>query len=250
MPDETPQQPPQTSVDTPATQATPTDGLSELERLVAEAEQAATVPVTDHPKPCEHIQVMSGIVYTKCPTCLWMFCDLCASVLDPKYCRLCLPVAEGEFKTDPLIDEDGVTHEGRVMHMDPNSRFFQPRFGTLARCIADMRDNDLEEYIKYYQDLVHQAERALDFRRVVLGSAQLESSQRADTRRRQLRADKTKFPVKILTVAKDGSGKKKTASADAMLKMLEALKQLQKNRAAKAAANAATVVAKKETPNA
>jgi hypothetical protein len=203
---------------------------SELEQLISEAERGAQTPVTDHPKPCEH---PADEKVTKCPTCLWSFCPDCASPLDPKYCRLCLPLADGALTQEPLIDADGVTHTGRVMHPDPNARFFQPRFGTLAKTISEMQDPELEDYIHYYKDLVQQAERALDFRRVVLGSAQLEQAQRGDAKRRQLRADKTKFPVKTLTVDKNGGQKKKTASTADLIRMMEMLKQLQANREAK-----------------
>jgi len=220
MPDET--------NNAPAAQETP----SQLEQLMAEAENAVATPVTDHPRPCSHTS--NNDLAKQCPTCLFYFCPDCGSVLDPQYCHLCLPVTEGVFQTEPLKDVDGVTHEGRVMHPNPNGRFFQPRFGTLAKTISEMRDNELEEYIKYYQNLVKQAETALDFRRVVLGSSQLELAQRNDTKRRILRADKNKYPVKTLTVAKDGSGKKKTASTGDLLKMLEMLKQIDANRAKKA----------------
>jgi len=203
---------------------------SQLEQLMAEAERTAVTPVTDHLKPCDH-STESKVF--KCPTCLWAFCPDCASTLDPKYCRLCLSEPDVHFVEKPLKDEDGVVHEGRELTPDPNARFFQPRFGTLCKTISEMREAELEEYINYYRNLVKQAETALDFRRVVLGSAQLELSQRQDATRRRLRADKTKYPVKTLTVNKDGAGKKKTAGVADMIKMLEMLKQLQKNREAK-----------------
>lgn len=223
---------------TPAT-APQVPQQSELDRLMAEAEQAATTPVTDHPKPCQHLALGYHLSDTKkCPTCLWSFCVDCASTLDPQYCRLCLTEPDAAFIQSPLKDEDGVVHEGRELTPDPNARFFQPRFGTLCKTISEMKEHELEDYIKYYRDLVKQAETALDFRRVVLGSSQLELSQRQDAKRRALRADKTKFPVKTLTIAKDGSGKKKTAGVTDLLKMLEMLKQLQKNREAKTAPQA------------
>jgi hypothetical protein len=233
MPDDLIKNDPQ-SVTHTTTTAVESEQPSQLEQLMAEAEVATAVPVTDHPKPCQHIQVMSNQVYKKCPTCLWHFCDDCASTLDPQYCHLCLTEPDVRFEQKPLVDEDGVTHEGRELVVDPSARFFQPRFGTLCKTISDMREAELEEYIQYYRNLVKQAETALDFRRVVLGSAQLELSQRQDAARRKLRTDKTKYPIKTVTVAKDGTGKKtvKASLAD-MAKMLEMLKQLQKNREAK-----------------
>jgi hypothetical protein len=157
---------------------------------------------------------------------------------------------DANFVVKPLVDEDGVVHEGRELIPDPNARFFQPKFGTLCKTISEMLEAELEEYINYYRNLVKQAETALDFRRVVLGSAQLELSERQDAARRKLRADKTKYPVKTLTIDKNGSGKKKTAGVADMLKMLEMLKQLQKNRDAKTKAAAPTPTQSQAKPEA
>lgn len=205
---------------------------SELERLVAEAEASAVIPVTDVPKPCNHpVETKTR----KCPTCLWSYCDLCASPLDPTYCRNCLNEPDAHLKEEPLIDDEGVQHEGRHLTPDPNARFFQPRFGTLAKTISQMTEADLEDYIKRYKDLVKQAETALDFRRVVLGSAQIELSQRQDATRRKLRTDKTKYPIKTLTIDKNGNQKKKAVSTADLVKMLEMLKAIDANRKKKAA---------------
>jgi len=238
MPDELKQSDPQSVVEpTAATQ--PESGLSELERLMAEAEvaraqSAATPTQVEHPPiKCTHAFDDPSLLTRKCKTCVYEYCNICASILDPAFCKTCLSEPDAELKQSPLVDEDGVVHEGRVLTPDPNARFFQPRFGTLSKTISEMSEPELEDYIKRYRDLVKQAETALDFRRVVLGSAQLELSQRQDATRRRLRADKTKYPVKTLTVNKDGAGKKKTAGVADMLKMLEMLKQLQKNREAK-----------------
>lgn len=224
----------------------PSEKPSELEQLIAEAEFAANDSlagqVKHHPKPCPHIRehtaadAEAGRVTDRiCPTCCFWFCDQCASQLDPKYCHLCLPETEGQFVTEPLVDADGVTHEGRVIHVDPQSQFFQPRFGTLAKSISEMRDIELDRYIDYFKHLVKQAETALDFRRVVLGSAELEKSQRADKERRRLRADKTKYPKKTLTVDKKTGKPSKEASAEALAKMAAMLLALKSRMAAKAA---------------
>lgn len=218
---------------------------SELERLVAEAEGAAQAPVTDNKKkPCVHIDTKSinQVVFDaaawprKCPTCLEWFCELCSSTLDPKYCRLCLSEADAALVEEPLKDEEGVVHTGRVMHPDPNAKFFQPRFGTLCKTLSEMTSGELTSFVDYYKDLVKQAEKALDFRRIVLGAAQLESTERDARERRRLRTLKTPTP-KTLTVSKT-NGKPVKAPAMDLLKMLEALKQIDVNRAAKAAAQA------------
>jgi len=214
---------------------------SELEQLISEAEASAQrdpISSTSPQRPqslttaCSHEMTFPS-ERAHCRTCGRLICPLCWSVLDPGFCKDCLSDKDTALVQEPLIDADGVQHEGRVLHPDPQARFYQPRFGTLAKTISDMTDGELETYIGRYKDLVHQAEKALDFRRIVIGSAQLEQAQRNDANRRKLRQDKTKYPVKTLTVDSNGT-KKKTASTADLLKMMEMLKQLQKNRDAKA----------------
>src|SRR5262252_10930660 len=95
-------------------QATP-ENPSELEQLINEAESAVKIPVTDHLKPCTHVNAQhnsrSDNMIRKCATCLWDYCVLCASHLDPQYCHLCLAEPDVRFEQKPLVDEDGVTHE-------------------------------------------------------------------------------------------------------------------------------------------
>lgn len=220
---------------------------SDLETLLAEAEGQAVTPCIDHPRPCSHVDSVYNAAGSndvrKCPTCLWDFCPDCASILDPRYCKLCLSEPNAELRIEPLVDVEGhVIQGGRHLQPLPTATFYQPRWGTLAKTISEMSDSELEEYVKQYIELVRQAEKALDFRRVVLGSAQLESTQRADARQRKLRSDKTKYSVKTVTVDKSGKPITKTASAAAlgdMLKMLEALHQLKKNQAVAKAADVA-----------
>jgi hypothetical protein len=214
--------------------------LESLDDLISEAEQTAAVSVADHVKPCEHPYTAD---HRKCPTCLWTFCAECESILDPRYCRLCLREADAELRELPLTDTEGHTVEhGRLLIPLPTASFYQPRFGTLAKTISEMSDSELEDYVKQYVELVRQAEKALDFRRVVLGSSQLELTQRKDAAQRKLRSDKTKYPVKTITIDKTtGKQVTKTAGAAAltnMLQMLEALQKLKANKAATAAAKA------------
>lgn len=208
------------------------DTNNDLESLVAEAEQQAALPVIDHPRPCPH--TFDESTHLKCPTCLWSFCTLCASSLDPRYCHLCLSEPAAELLDLPLIDRDGISHDGRVLSPAPGATFFSPRLdlpcNTLLKTISQMSDSEVDDYVTQYKDLVRQAERALDFRRVVLGASQLEQSQRKDITQRKLRSDKTKYVVKTITMdTRTGKQVTKTASAQKlgdMLKMLEALQKL------------------------
>lgn len=219
-----------------------------LDQLIAEAESQVNTPVTDHERPCSHVDgnynAAGDNTVQKCPTCLWDFCTDCQSILDPRYCRLCLREIDAELKELPLVDTEGHTIEhGRVLIPSPNAPFFQPKFGTLTRTISEMNDPELETFVKQYIELVRQAEKALDFRRVVLGSAQLEQAQRGDAKRRVLRSDKTKYAVKTITIdKKTGKTVTKTAGAAAlgdMLKQLQMLQALKKMQAAKKAAEQA-----------
>lgn len=178
-----------------------------------------------------------------CATCHRLMCAMCWSILDPRYCRACLSEPDAELRSEPLIDSEGHTVEnGRKLTPAPTATYFQPRFGTLAKTISEMSDQELMDYIKQYTELVRQAERALDFRRVVLGSSQLELTQRKDAQQRKLRSDKTKYPIRTVTIDKaTGKQVSKTASAAAlgnMLQMLEALQKLKANKATTSAAKA------------
>lgn len=239
----------QPNVSQPQPQSTPEQEHSDLEKLISEAEASAQrdrIESTSVFKPqipvaaCTHENTMP-FERKRCKTCGALICPLCWSILDPNFCRACLNESDAELKSQPLTDTEGVTHEGRVIQPAPNSKFFAPRFGTLAKSISEMSDLDLEAYIRSYKELVRQAEVALDFRRVVLGSSQLEQAQRSDKQRRLLRNDKTKYAVKTLTVDKNtGKPKKQAASTADLVRMMEALRQLSENRLKKEQATKAS----------
>jgi hypothetical protein len=213
-------------------QEQPSDGNNpdSLEALFQEAEQQATTPVVDHPKPCLH--TFDESTHLKCPTCLWSFCSLCASSLDPRYCNLCLSDPATELIQEPLIDKDGVQHEGRVLHPAPTASFFFPRLdlpcNTLLKTLSEMTIPEEEEYVKQYKDLVRQAELQLDRRRVVLGAAQLDLEQKKSNEQRKLRSDKNKYPIRTVSIDKK-TGKQVTrqASMTQLADALRALEQLQ-----------------------
>lgn len=207
-----------------------------LEQLFEEAETAAKAPVSDKPRPCNHTRaVEDGLEVRTCPICLWPFCEMCASQLDPKYCHNCLPADKPLFDEKPLVDEDGVQHEGRVITPSPELKL---RLTTTSKAIAEMSGPELENFVKHYKELVHQAEVALDYRRVVLGSAELEVSQRAAAEKRRLRAIKVQTGTKTVSVgpAKPGAPKSKdkpsTVKMDPakILAALAALRKLKQNK--------------------
>lgn len=217
-----------------------------LDNLIAEAERVQRPAIEHTPTKCSHAFDNPSIPTRKCKTCAFIYCDLCASILDPSYDKYCLNEPAAELKELPLRDADGVIHEGRHLQPAEGATFYQPRFGTLSKTISEMSDSELEDYVKQYIELVRQAERALDFRRVVLGSAQLEISQREHIKQRKLRADKTKYPVKtVILDPKTNKPVSKNASVAQLAQMMQALVQLKllkdqqaKKKAAEAAAKA------------
>jgi len=191
------------------------------------------------PKPCTHIADPS---IATCPTCFWPYCASCASALDPKYCHMCLPVPDAELRVEPIVDADGEGHDGRRL-VPTGPVYSPPRFMSQLKAFSDMSISEQEDYITHYKELVHQAEIALDYRRIKLGGMQLVNAEAKDAQRRRLRAEKTVRPVKTVTVdAKTGQTKKKTAStADLtkMMQMLQALATLRQKKQADTGAKAA-----------
>jgi hypothetical protein len=135
-----------------------------------------------------------------------------------------------QIKDEVVTDDDGIAHQGRLI--TPTSEFnalrWVPNGKTTSKLLSEMSALELEEYITSYKSAVHDAERALDIRRIRLGSAQLELEERKSQERRQLRADKTKYPVRTVTFGPNGKQVKSTASTAKLADMLKMLEQLQK----------------------
>lgn len=229
----------------------PNDGEdSSLDALFAEAELVAQPTAVHSVVKCSHAHDNLDLPTTKCRTCAFHYCEACASELDPTYCKTCLNEPSAQLISTPLVDEDGVQHDGRVITPAPTATFYQPRFGTLAKTISEMSDLELEDFVKHYKELIHQAETVLDYRRVVIGTAQMETTQRAAQKRRALAANKTQYNVKTVTIDKS-TGKPKVSKANTaqlmqMMQALAALKALKDRQAAtKVAAAAAQAVDKK-----
>src|SRR5690348_15794251 len=140
---------------------------SSLENLFDEAEKAAREPSqtyanASHSKaPCDHFRqeaVNTTQIIRKCLDCGWPFCEDCASPLDPKYCKSCLPETNGNLIEEPLKDEEGVIHEGRKMTPSPELRI---RLTTTAKSLSEMNPTELRDFVSHYKELVKQAEHAL-----------------------------------------------------------------------------------------
>jgi len=207
---------------------------SELETLFAEAEKRQQPAAPDTPPDiaagCDHAD---SDTHSRrwCRSCHKLICQHCWSVLDANYCSPCMMNVDLKVVDVIKSDDDGVEHHGR--QLTPSQGFndlrWIPEGKTTAKSLSDMTSTELDEFVDSYKSAVHDAERALDFRRIRLGVGQLEQDERRDQQRRKLRTDKTKYPVRTVSIdPKTGKQTKSTtASAErllAMLKMLENIK--------------------------
>ena len=110
---------------------------------------------------------------TNCHKCGKWYCLDHASELDPtKYCSDCLKVEDATLEQAPLLDTDGVRHQGKVIRPVGNV------FAQNGKLIHEMTDDELKEYIVRYQQAVHDCERSLDYSRITLGNALFEAGHR------------------------------------------------------------------------
>jgi hypothetical protein len=229
--------------------STPTTQPSELEKLIQEAEahtktaghdnnadtDAETYPPNKTTK-CDHA---GSDLHSRrwCRSCKELICQFCWSVLDSNYCTGCMQNVDLKVEETTLVDDEGVTHTGRLLtpSYGYNTLRWAPNGKTTAKALAEMSRGELEDFVDAYKQAVHEAEQALDFRRIRLSSAQLELDERRDAERRALRADKTKYAVKTVSLdPKTGKQTKSTVPTQKALDMLKAIEMLRKLKEAKA----------------
>ena len=110
---------------------------------------------------------------TNCHKCGKWFCLEHASDLEPtKYCVDCLKPEDAALETAPLLDTEGVRHQGKII------RPVGIVFAQNGKLIHEMTDDELKGYIVHYQGAVHDCERSLDYARITLGNALFEAGHR------------------------------------------------------------------------
>lgn len=128
--------------------------------------------------PQEHVrrcgfELCSEDALSLCHKCGKWYCLTHASELEPgKFCNDCLKVEDGNLEVSPLLDAEGVRHQGRVI------RPVGIAFAHIGKLIHEMTDDELKEYIVAYQQAVHDCERSLDHARIKLGNALYEAGHR------------------------------------------------------------------------
>lgn len=144
--------------------------------------------------PCT--QPIEGI----CPSCHEPFCKIHSAEIDPAYCIDCLTAAKVQIDRAPLIDAEGVTHNGVQITVSG------PVFKTSAQRISEMDDDQLAIHIDEVKTRIKHWEVALQYARIDLSMAELESEERQEKLRRKLRGVKVSATgTKIGAAAGNGS---------------------------------------------
>lgn len=109
----------------------------------------------------------------KCLKCHLHYCLDHASEVDPiNYCIVCLPTSEIETRSEPLIDTDGVKHEGR--HIIPVGTAFHCE----SKMINEMSNDELLTYIKQKHRIVKDLESSKTYHQITLGVAEFTAYER------------------------------------------------------------------------
>jgi len=127
---------------------------------------------------CEELTIHSCILCNK------FYCEAHTSELDPDYCNDCLTntasIAVKESK--PLVDDEGVKHEGRML-VPIGKLYF-----TSIESIVKMTDEELMRFIAQYTRKIHEAEHLRDYYSIMKNAAELETHERGEAKARERRA--------------------------------------------------------------
>lgn len=109
----------------------------------------------------------------RCHKCSKLYCIDHASEVDPKhFCLDCLRVSDTSVASSPLIDEEGVRQQGRLLRPVGNA------FVEFNKLLVEMTDDELKSFIQGYVVLVHEAEQLKTFREITLAHAKHEAFDR------------------------------------------------------------------------
>jgi hypothetical protein len=109
----------------------------------------------------------------KCLKCHLHYCLDHASEVDPiNYCIICLPTADVETKSEPLIDAEGVRHEGR--RIVPIGAAFHHA----SKMINEMSNVELLAFIEQEHQIVKDLENVKTYHQITLGQAEFTAYER------------------------------------------------------------------------
>ncbi len=134
-----------------------------------DGEYGTLVPFKE--EACQHLRAdetacTEPAIY-RCHKCSLLYCLDHASEVDPqRFCLNCLKVEDAVIEETPLVDAEGVRHNGRVL------RPIGSAFLTEEKMIYEMTEDELKVYITHYKILVREAAQLKEFREINLAQAQ------------------------------------------------------------------------------
>lgn len=136
-----------------------------------------------------HCKFCGEIAGGICPTCKQFFCLKDASFIDKVYCRGCLDEGKIEMKTEPIVDNEGVTHQGT--HFIPIGEALK----SIPRIVSEMNDTELKDFLMRCREEVRRYEKGKDFWLVQRSVAEMETKHREHRDAAKLREKGMKFSV-------------------------------------------------------
>jgi hypothetical protein len=128
---------------------------------------------TEEPK-CRYCGVLRDVTF--CRHCGQDFCKNHSSKYNSLICQDCVTAANLGILSEPLQDEEGVTHQGRKIRLIgegwPNS----------LRYIKDLSDSELEAEIASLQALLEEAIKTADFARISIAAREFDRDYRSHSR--------------------------------------------------------------------
>jgi hypothetical protein len=156
-----------------------------------------------------------SLCFKVCPTCKGGFCDEHTSPVDDAVCSLCLPDSVVVIEEKPLIDDEGVSHEGKLIV--PSGEGFK----TLPHQIVELSDYQLKARIQYYKEKIRQLEKSLEYHRISLSTMELEDAGREVIRDKKLRGVKVAVGGGV-KIGGSTNGKAKPLDAKGLADLLKA----------------------------
>ena len=158
---------------------------------------------------------------SQCKRCKLLYCLDHASEIDPMmFCVNCATPQDITIEQKPLIDKEGVTHQGRSL--TPTG----PLYVITSKLINEMSDEELKNFIIYNQQAIHEAENLVDYRKIRQGQAEGVAFERkvAYLARQEDGTIKFKIPKEQPTVAKQRRKTDAKAKPDKVAAIMGALK--------------------------
>lgn len=161
-----------------------------------------------------------------CKSCKLPYCVDHTSEIDTKFCLDCLNETTTKIKIEPLVDTEGLHHNG--VKLTPVGEFW---FSS-ANTVAELTDEQLDKWLTSHKNKIKEAETKVSYHRLMVGMMQMEFEERKDAGIRRLKRIKVIIPkvqlkgikVKAQFTIKDVADKLKAAGVtkEQLLAMMEA----------------------------